>query len=302
MIRIEYYDFRDWIAWPESDIVQYANEIAVAQGLSESEADYLRSAMTRRAGYRPVRREQYGPRIMNPTEEGLFRQLGNGDDAVFAENARRNKPYVDQKFTRQSRTELVGRGLTLRKKLLIEKESKALRKYRQRDRKRTAERPFSSMYQSLIVITDHALWAANCYPVSNKDWIIRPEEEKPFEGLVWYSRELMAAYSNAKDQARLGNIEAALWHAFRAGSLNSELEIRLAHAEKFEIYEAVNQAQRDAAHARRKVPNESRIEAYWRYRKAGHKRIEAGRLAADELGISEPSIRNAFPKGRYPQE
>lgn len=302
MIRIEYYDFRDWIAWPESDIVEYANEIAVAHGLSDSDTDYLRAAMTRRAGYWPVRRERYGPRIMGPTEEALFRELGNGDDAVFAENARLNRPYIDPKFTRESRTELVGRGLTLRRKLLIEKESKALRKYGQRDRKRKAENPFSSMNASLIVLADDALWAANCYPVSSTDWIIRPGEEKPFEGLVWYSRELMAAYNNAKDQARLGNMQAALWHAFRAGSLKSELEIRLAHAEKFEMYEAVNQAQRDAAHARRKVPMESRIEAYLRYRNAGNKRIEAGRLAADELGISEPSIRNAFPNGRYPPE
>lgn len=302
MIRIEYYDFREWITWPEGDIVEYANELAQALRLSENEADYLRSAMTRRAGYWPVRKERYGPHMMDPALEALFRELGNGDDAVLAENARLNRPYVDPKFTRQSRTELVGRGLTLRSKLLVEKESKALRKYGQRDRKRKAEYPFSSMNASLIGIADDALWAANCYPVSNSDWIIRPGEDKPFEGLVWYSRELMAAYNNAKDQARLGNIQAALWHAFRAGSLKSELEIRLAHAETFEKYQAVNQAQRDAAHARRKGPIESRIEAYWRYRKAGYKKVEAGRLAARDLGISETSIRNAFPGSSYPPD
>jgi len=45
-----------------------------------------------------------------------------------------------------------------------------------------------------------------------------------------------------------------------------------------------------------------RRETYEKFLAEGNKRIEAGRLAANELGLaSEASIRAAFPGGRYPK-
>ena len=171
-----------------------------------------------------------------------------------------------------------------------------------RQRRRIAKRPFATLWPSIRSIGDDAFWASNCYPVDSGTWLNLWDDGKPYESPLWYAHQLERMYENAKKQASTGNVEGAMWHAFRAGELQAELNLTLAHGRKFEKYDAVNRAQRDAAKARKSVPDETRRDVYWKYRKAGHKKIEAGRQAAKELGLSEPSIRNAFPGARYPAE
>lgn len=169
-------------------------------------------------------------------------------------------------------------------------------------RRRKAKRPFDDAKIRTRGIAIRAMWVANCYPIEWENWLIPQGHNAPREGLVWYARELRRAVDNAEKQRQMDNSEAAMLHAFQAGALYSELEVRLAHGEKFDKYEAVSLSQRDAALARRIVPDEARRETYWRFRKDGHKRSEAGKLAGQELGLSEGSIRNAFPDSKYPAD
>lgn len=299
---MEYYDYRDWIGWPETDIREYAREIAANQSLTSAQAEHLEGQMATRAGQWPERRERIGPSKMNADLELLYRSLGNGDDEIFQQNRRMNTPYVSPKYRVDSRWETIGSGLTRRRSRTITRESPAMKKERARARRRRAKHPFTTMNAEMRNRSDDAMWAANCYPIDRRNWLIPRGNDAPHEGLVWYSRELLKAYHNARDQAWLGNSEAAMWHAFRAGTLCTELGMRLAHGRKFDKYEAVSQAQRDAAQSRKTVPDEVRRETYWHHRKHGNKRIEAGRLAASELGLSEASIRNAFPNRKYPAD
>lgn len=299
---MEYYDYRVWIGWPENDIREYAREIAADQSLTLTQSEHLERQMAQRAGHWPERKDWIGPSKMDPDLESVYRSLGHGDEEIFKQNQRLNAPYIPPKFLLEERWETIGGGLTRKRARTITRESPAIKKRRQQDRRRKAKHPFTSMNLEMRNRSDDALWAANCYPIAYGDWLIPRGKEAPHEGLVWYSRELLNAYYNARDQARLGNSEAAMWHAFHAGALCAELDMRLAHGRTFDKYEAVSLAQRDAARSRKTVSDEVRREAYWRYRNQGDKRIEAGRSAASELGLSEASIRNAFPDGKYPPD
>ncbi len=187
-----------------------------------------------------------------------------------------------------------------RSKWLRIRESTSLKKGRQRTQRKQGKIPFSALNLSVHDLADEGRWAANSLPVDYGRWLIRIGADDPHQGLVWYSNNLNESYGNARAQAALGNIEAAMYHAFRAGALFTELDMRLVHGETFEKYESVQSAQRDAAYARKVVPDETRRAVWWRFRREGHKRAEAGRLAGKDLGLSEASIRNAFAEGRYP--
>lgn len=297
---MEYYEYRVWIDWPENEIREYSRNIAACRSLSPAQTEYLERQMVQRAGHWPKRSELIGPSKMDANLETLFRSLGNGTDEVFRQNQRFNAPYVSPKYHHEVSWKIVGSGLTRKNLHKITRESSAAKKDRQRDRRRRSQMPFTSMNIEICSSSDEAMWAANCYPIDHERWLIPHGSDAPHEGLVWYSRELMNAYYNARNQAQDGNVETAMWHAFRAGTLHAELGVRLAHAGTFDKYEAVSVAQRDAGRSRKTISDEVRRETYWRYRNQGHKRVEAGRLAGSELGLSEASIRNAFAGGKYP--
>ncbi len=299
---MEYYDYREWIIWPEEDIREYAREIAADQSLGSEQARYLEGRMAERAGYWPKVRPRIGPFKVPHERELAMRSNGEDDDAVFAQNRRINSPYVSSKFNREIQWQAVGRGLTRRQVPRIVRQSPDHQRDMRRYRKQRGQRPFTSLNMQMRSRADDAMWAGNCYPISMTEWLIFEGADAPFEGLRWYSDELLGAYYNARELAARGNVEAAMWHAFRAGALDAELGMRIAYGELFEKFQAVSTAQRDAGKSRKRVPDEMRIDAYWRYRSEGNKRVEAGRLAAKELGLSESSIRNAFPDGVYPED
>nr|WP_166180894.1 hypothetical protein [Altererythrobacter segetis] len=300
---MQYYDYRDWIEWPEADIREYAREITAHLSLTAAEAEHLERQMTQQAGHWPKLVERIGPWKLEVEQEALFRAIGNGDDEVFQQNCRFNKPYRQPKYELEAKWETVGSGLTRKRTTRIIRESPAMKRRRRGEQRRHARNPFTTINPQIRNWAEEAMWASNSYPIDRGRWLIPPGNDAPHEGLVWYSRELLSAYYNARDQAQLGNVEAAMRHAFRAGTLCTELRMRLAHGRTYDKYEAVNLAQRDAAQGRKIVPDDARREAYWRFRREGNKRIEAGRLAANELGLaSEGSIRNAFPEGKYPAD
>jgi len=201
---MEYYDYRDWSGWPENDIREYAREIAADQSLTPTQAEHLERQMAQQAGHWPERRERIGPSKMDADMESLYRSLGNGDGEIFQQNRRMNAPYVSPKYHLEARWETIGSGLTRRHSRTITRESPALKKERQRARRRSAKHPFTSMNLEMRNRSDNAMWAANCYPIDYGNWLIRRGNDAPHEGLVWYSRELLNAYYNARDQARLG--------------------------------------------------------------------------------------------------
>jgi len=239
---------------------------------------------------------------MDAKMETLYRSLCPSDNEVFQENCRLNRPYNEPKLHFKGHWVTVGSGLTRKQKLEIERESTYLRNSRRRAQRQNAKHPFISMIVNVRQLATEAMWEANCYPIEEDVWLTPPNVDTPHEGLAWYSGEITREYYNARDQHDLGNTEYALWHAFKAGILYSELKLRMNHGLIFDKYEAVNSAQRNASLSRKVISDEARREAYWRHRRAGNKRIESGRLAADELGLSETSIRNAFPNKKYPTE
>lgn len=299
---MEYYDYRDWMAWPEDDIREYAREIAFDHSLSGEETAHLESQMAQHAGYWPITKKRIGPWKMDADSEALYRSLGNNDEEVLSQNRRMNRFSKEQRFQVEGEWATLGSGLTRRSTRKITWASRAWRKEDKRAKRHRADQPFISINLEMRALADEALWAANCYPRDYGVWLVRHGNDAPHEGLIWYSNELLRAYDNARRQEAQGNHDAAIWHAFRTGVLCTELAMRLAHGPTFDKYQAVNSAQRDAARSRKIIPDGARREAYWRYRNEGHKRTEAGRLAGEELGISASSIRNAFPDGRYPPD
>ena len=300
-----YYDFQDWVHWPECDIRKYARAIAADNTLALEQADHLEAQMALQAGYYPSRPKPFGPFKMDADLEASFRALEQDDAAVFEQNRSMNRPVSptkDSEYWQDDHMVTVGSGLTRRFNRKILRESRRLRAERRRNRRRNARHPFTAMNPEIRGRAKEAMWRANCYPIGYSEWLIPQRNDAPFEGLVWYARELEKAYFNARDHAQRGDAEAAMWHAFRAGSLSTELGLRMTHGEVFEKYQAVSMAQSDAGKARKAIPDTVRRDAYWRYRKSGHKRTESGRLAGAELGLSEPSIRNAFPNQRYPAD
>lgn len=299
---MEHYDYRTWIEWPEQDIREYAQEIAAHYELDSGPAYSLTWRMLGRATGYPFPEREYlrYPSKMNADVELEYRSLGENDEKLFARNRRLNRPFKSPTSRDRLKVEGVGRGLTRRNFLRTVVESNYSRRERLRAQKKFGKWPFSVSARAAERISDDALWVANCYPLGVGEWLLSTGERQPFEGLIWYSSQLDLALWNASAQAANGATQAAMWHAFRAGSLTAELEQRLAHAATFEKYQAVNSAQRDAGKSRKIVSDELRREAYWRHRKMGAKKVEAGRLAGNELNLSEPSIRAAFPSARYP--
>jgi len=273
---MDYYDYRDWLEWPESEIRTYARAIAADNSLSPAEAEHLEMQMIQKAGHWP--------------------------EIAQAKANRSNSPPGKSRYKRQDRWLMRGSGLT--KKIVRQtiRQSAASRKEGLRARRKFAANPIPHMKMRVVDMAIEAKWAANCYPIDYGRWLPTSENSAPFEGLDWYGRELLSAFANAQSQAGKGNSQFAIYHAFRAGELFAELAIRMAHGELFEKFQSVSAAQSDAAKARKTIPDDVRREAYWKYRQEGNKRVESGRLAAADLGISEPSIRNAFPGGRYPPE
>lgn len=301
-MAIAYYSYKDWTEWPESDVLEYVSEIAAEHRLTGAETRHLKREMLSRAGHDGFRRPSpFGPFKLSQELEEAMCELGD-EVQVDTLNRRLNRPYKPRQHNLEFRTRSVGRGLSRRHFTEIANETVQDQKIRRQHRKEFARRPFSTMSDAVRRLTSDALWHADCYSISQTDWIIRKGHDAPFTGMVWYAFEIERTFENAKAQIDVGNIEAAAAHGYKVGTLMAELGMLLAHGTIFEKYEAVSISQRDAGKARKQVSDEARQAAYWRFRQAGHKRIEAGRLAASELHLSEPSIRNAFPGGRYPRD
>lgn len=257
--------------------------------------------MLLRAGHWRSPPKRFGPNKMNAELEASWRKLYPDGD-TFEENRKLNTPERTRKYFRETKSYVLGTGLTKRQNHKVVRVSKDEMKWIKEERKWFARDPFGSLRPELSYLFSEALWHSNCYYLGFDSWIITSGNDAPFEGLRWYADEMMRAYHNALTHCEAGDGEGAAWHAFRAGTLQSELGIRLAHNAQFEKYEAVHNAQRDHAKARKTISDHARQEAYWHYRNAGHKRVESGRLAGEQLGLSEASIRNAFPGGKYPPE
>lgn len=303
---MRYYDYHEWIHWPESDVREYAREIAAAQSLAADDANYLERQMAWKAGYWPdiYKPGPAGPRKMDAEMEEQFRSMGDDDEAIFNHNCSINEPkiYMRPKYDVDITEKTIGIGLTRRRLAEVKPKNRTAKQWQYEQKKRIANDPFRHLHHRVRLLANEAHWQANCYPTSGGNWLIKKGNDEPYKGLVWYSNQLFEVFNNALNQMKIGNIQAAMLHAFRVGELCSQLEIRMVHGVTYEKYEAVKIAQSDAAQSRKIIPDELRRETYWRYRHEGNKRIESGRSAALELGLSEPSIRNAFPGKKYPTE
>lgn len=297
-------DYQEWITWPVEEVRAYAAALARIMNLSAKQAKDLLYFMEFECHnyVRPSRPP--GPLKISPENEERARFIGLSEDGIFSFNRQMNEPDpIDEKHWEVQHL-VRGSGLTSRhfvSHLPIVREEKSAIKKR---RKRWSRQPLRNIQSDIFLLCDRALWMANCYRCGYEMWWKPPEvEREPYAGLIWYAETLRRTYKNVLRQLALGDSEAAAWHAMRAGELKAELSIKLAHGKTFEKQQSVLQRQRDAGAASRKTTDEERRAAYLRYRADGHKRIEAGRLAAQELGFaSEASIRNAFPGRAYPDD
>jgi len=301
-------DYSLWSNWDAAEVRDYAVRLSAWFGLDPSQQKYLSEQMLFRIGVWPFQadRRLLFPVIIGPEEEAELRSIGFSDAALLRHNQQLNRPA--RKIARKPASQpcgwrTLGAGLTRR--VIFEPRSKNAdeRSAERRHNKYKGEAPFRHLGASLDRLTTECFWQSNCYPFEAGEWILGEGATEPYQGLVWYALQLERAFENACAQDALKNSEAAMSHAFRAGGLCTELQILLARGKLFEKYEAVNLAQRDAARARLTVSMEARRKEYWGFRAGGHKRVEAGRLAAAALGFaSESSIRQAFPNQKYPAD
>lgn len=298
---MSFYDYLDWSEWPEADVREYALELATYHRLTEVEANYLERRMLDEAGHYPIPGwKRVGPRKSSAEEEELSRALGQSDADRFQQNVLINRPQkIDVPAMEEATYATIGNGLT-RRFIRQGGLNKHLSTEFAKRRRSEARHPFSSLNPAIQNLCNRALWRANCIPISSINWLVQPADRKPREGVWWYVKQLEHAYNNAREQAKLGNVEGAMWHAFRAGGLKLELEIKLAHGATFEKYEAVSIAQREAGLSKSQATVQMKQDAYRRQREANKaiSKTEAARRAAKELGYrGATAIVRAFPDG-----
>ena len=268
-IMIDLYEYDSWIAWSADEVSEYAQEVARDQQLTEYEAGYLRGQMLERC---------------------LNYDCFPLETSLLASNAE----------TPQHTYTVVGSGLSRR--VMRAPASEWAKNIDAEHREMMARKPFATLGHAIRWQAIEAHWRANCLPIRHNRWLYDADAFEPHVGFLWFVDQIERSFSGAKDQMKRGNSEAALRHAYEAGALNKELDLLLAFGAKYDKYDAVNQAQINSGQSRKVISDQARQDAYFRHRGHGAKRSEAGRLAGEELGLSEASIRASFPSAKYPRE
>lgn len=212
-----HFDFSEWTTWPDEDVKLYAREIATDGFLSEKEAASLELNML---GQAELHRPAPADAATRKAQDGWQPEI---TVSTFGDGLSRRTSYVLANETRWLRKE---------------------RKHKLRQVMRTI--PFSFLQRRIDSLANEAMWRGNCYKINWHKWLFYADQDKPYEGSYWYARELQMTYDNARRQVKLGNIEAAMRHAFRAGELKCELEMIMAHGLAYKKYESTVIAQRES--------------------------------------------------------
>lgn len=128
------------------------------------------------------------------------------------------------------------------------------------------------------------------------------EAFEPHSGLAWYAIEIDRLYENARTHVRNGHAEWGAIKAFELGQLLTEFYLMRGAGEFFEQAARTKERQSSAGRASLKRSKEERQRVYFEHLSNGDKPIEAARNAAESLGVSLSTIRNAFPNARLPKD
>lgn len=297
--------FAEWVRWPRAEVAELAGQLGDHFGLTDEECRHLLNAMVNQCHeppaprYGPVKVGEYYAEIVAEMASLAGREVDVSDE-LFAINVRLNKPHSPREVVEPWRYRKLGDGLTVRTEL-AEAQPEVRRFQRERSTKAAAH-PFRTQARTMQLECDNMLWEANYLQISYDRWIMPHRKIQPYTHLIWYAQRVGERLGNARAQADAGNIEAAMWHALNAGDLLGEMRLKHAHDEFFKKQVETRRRQVDAGASTAKATVEQRQAAYWRHRRMGNKRKEAGTLAGLELGVSESTVRNAFPGGRYPAD
>lgn len=297
--------FAEWVRLPRKEVAELARRLGDHFGLTDEECRHLRNAMVNQCHEPPAPR--YGPfrvgECYAETVAAMASMEGrevNVADELFAINVRLNKPSSPRERVEPWRYRKLGDGLTARSE--VANAQPEVRQFLRERSTKAAARPFQIQARTMQLECDKMLWEADYLQISYDRWIMPHHTIEPYTHLIWYAQRVGERLENARAQADDGNIEAAMWHALNAGELLGEMRLKHAHDDFFKKQVETRRRQADAGASTAKATVEQRQAAYWRHRRIGNKKKEAGTLAGLELGVSESTVRNAFPGGRYPAD
>ena len=308
------YPYSEWRRWPEEDVREWASEIASEFSLSKFEASALVDEMLSRSGHwsKPAEPAHY-PKKMNEELEALYAASflewhacsteENGPEAVaieiFQQNKRLNRPrdVREPKIAAWEKDRVVGSGLTERVywKLTYDRVMiQEARTARKKMRKRLVRRPLSVEEERMTNEMREWLWWAGCVEISHDRWLVPDSQKTERDGMWWYYEAVLGRLAMAGRQVKAGEAGRAAWHSLHAGRLFAEMQLKANYDDIFIKARRTRDAQAEGGRSTRKGPKEARQEAWWKYRRDGYASVMAGEMAAEELGVSERTIRRAF--------
>lgn len=324
-MSVDTYPYAEWTQWPEEDVREWAEEIAAAFTLEKFEAASLLEAMLSRAGHwRPPPEPICYPVKMTEEAEASYTaafvewhaartQENKRPNSIAVEkeeqNRRLNQPWRRPEFTppKWERKKVVGSGLSARTYWEVKRDGSGAPMTRWWDakaRSRMSKRPLQHEKVNMSAQMDEWLWRAGCVRLAHWEdrWMVPDSQKAERDGMWWYYEAVSARLAMAQRQIKIGEPERAAWHSLHAGRLFAEMELKASHDGFFKKQKLIHDRQVDYASARRKGQSDSERQEAWRkYRQQGYLPVEAGKLAGDELGVSERTIRRAFDD-EYPAD
>ncbi len=120
-----------------------------------------------------------------------------------------------------------------------------------------------------------------------------PDIFKPHAGPGWYSREILARAKWIENAKASGQWELVARFSYEVGQLAVTIRLKNAWDDDVEIGVAADIARKRGGAATRKGSDAERLACYRRYRAQGLNKSDATDQAAQELGVSPATIRNA---------
>ncbi|MFL0585838.1 hypothetical protein ACH0BU_04250 [Sphingomonas olei] len=132
---------------------------------------------------------------------------------------------------------------------------------------------------------------------NRRDWQQEHQQQRHSE--FWYLSAIRAAESAIDHHIRQGEIGWAVHEAMLLGELITELRMKSCWEEPAMFGERRFRELQDAGAASRKGPDEQRVAAWLKHRAAGANFKDADFLAAQELAVSEATVRLARSKAGH---
>lgn len=299
--------YDEWTTWPIGDVIDFADDLAAQVGLDDAERLELRESMWFEAGYGPWSVQGPKPRYFKfprvpPPKDGF-------SEAEWMEIARlHNAPRDPEPIATATQAERPeyrwedrGDGLSARRVLVSGPFMVEHRRKMQVD-------PFRIEAGRICNEALLLLWRKGHFRISRfaEQWIGPPGLGEPHKGLFWYYSRVIRwriAANHFVNSPFRSSRQRAMFCALKMGQTFTEMELRAAHNDFHVKSQLTRDSQSAGGKKNRAAPSdEQRRAAWWKYRQQGMGKVDAGWAAADELGLSEPSIRRAFPNDRYPND